>query len=312
MTTTDEPKACSDCGYGTCHCDDLAKDTDGMPADREAFLEDQLDAAREVLVTDAGPPAPDAALGLRWHGPPAPLIAALARAKAKEEFPDELDRDGHTDYTLDSGRQVEYWYTTLKTLCKDLDKPLAEEGLVVIQPPSEGPGGDRVVRTILAHESGSMVESTLSIGQHAKPQDMASAITYARRYAKAGILGISAETDDDGAAANEATPDAGGHASPKGGGQPARGGGGHNHDPATDKQKSYIRQLAKEATEAGATVDDLPGLDEVTKSEASDMIDTLKKRKQDAQFTKASKRQAAKGEGQANLDGNGGGDDGDE
>jgi hypothetical protein len=70
------------------------------------------------------------------------------------------------------------------------------DGATVIQP---------VLNTILAHVSGESIESTTPIVMKDRdnPQQMGSAITYARRYALMAILGIVAD-DDDGQAA--ATP----------------------------------------------------------------------------------------------------------
>lgn len=63
------------------------------------------------------------------------------------------------------------------------------------------------VVTRLLHTSGQWIESGVRVPMgRADPQAMGSAITYARRYLLAAILGIVADADDDGHAAMPATP----------------------------------------------------------------------------------------------------------
>lgn len=83
--------------------------------------------------------------------------------------------------------------------------PLARNGLAVIQcPDSEGP--KVTLTTILAHSSGEFITSTLSLTSSRDkfdgPQVAGSAITYARRYALAAMVGIAPEDDDGEAATN--------------------------------------------------------------------------------------------------------------
>lgn len=216
---TGQPEACKVCGYSRTHADDCPNHPDADTSQPETVPEspapDQDDARqpsieREVTIKHAGPDAPEAALGIRWHGPPAPIMGALARAQG--EFSTDLPREGETEYDVEDKRgnwhTVEYNYVTLKTLVDELVPKLADQGIALMQPVSEGPGGGRVVRTILAHESGSMVETTLALPDRDKPQKLASAITYYRRYALAALLGVSAETDDDAQAASTSSDDA--------------------------------------------------------------------------------------------------------
>lgn len=61
-------------------------------------------------------------------------------------------------------------------------------------------------------------------------------------------------------------------------------------EPATDSQTSTLREISKEARKAGADLSDLPGLDDLTKDEASDLFDILKKRKREARKKQAQER----------------------
>jgi hypothetical protein len=81
----------------------------------------------------------------------------------------------------------------------DATRPvLAKHGLAVIQEPlfMEGTAG---VETIIVHKEGGSKSSTLLLPiKDQSPQGVGSAITYARRYSLAAVLGIAAEDDDDG------------------------------------------------------------------------------------------------------------------
>jgi len=81
----------------------------------------------------------------------------------------------------------------------DATRPiLAKHGLAVIQQPlfMEGTAG---VETTIIHKSGYSTTSTLLLPlKDQSPQGVGSAITYARRYSLAAVLGIAAEDDDDG------------------------------------------------------------------------------------------------------------------
>lgn len=58
---------------------------------------------------------------------------------------------------------------------------------------------DGSVTTLLIHESGEYLKSTLLIPTaHCGPQYIGSAISYARRYALSAILGLATNEDDDG------------------------------------------------------------------------------------------------------------------
>ena len=85
----------------------------------------------------------------------------------------------------------------------DTIKPiLAKHNLAFIQPTSIV-NDETVVKTVIIHSSGEMIESSYPIRPISqKPQDYGAALSYARRYALTSILGISADDDDDGNAAS--------------------------------------------------------------------------------------------------------------
>lgn len=90
-------------------------------------------------------------------------------------------------------------YATLAGMRDGIAPVLTKHGLAVIQGTS-CEGTDAAVDTRLVHTSGQWIESRYPF-QIDKPQQMGSAVTYARRYSLAAICGIASEEDDDGNAA---------------------------------------------------------------------------------------------------------------
>lgn len=91
-------------------------------------------------------------------------------------------------------------YADLEACWDAAREPLAKNGLSVIQTQDHENGNDFLVTT-LAHHSGQWIKGRLRIVPVKQdPQAMGSAITYARRYSLAAILGLT-QTDDDGEAA---------------------------------------------------------------------------------------------------------------
>ena len=90
-------------------------------------------------------------------------------------------------------------YVDLSGVLKSVQKLLAKNGLAVMQIIS---GNDII--TLLTHKSGQWFKSVCPSGNYKSQQDRGSAITYTKRYALCAILGIAADTDDDGNAATDA------------------------------------------------------------------------------------------------------------
>ena len=94
-------------------------------------------------------------------------------------------------------------YATLASIIDAGKAPMAKHGLAVSQIPSILGDGTQVLTTLLMHKGGQWLESDYPIKPDKDtPQGVGSAITYARRYALAAMLGIAADEDDDG---NEAS-----------------------------------------------------------------------------------------------------------
>lgn len=90
-------------------------------------------------------------------------------------------------------------YATLTALVTESKKLLGKYGLSVTQL-TEDQGS---VITMLMHKSGQWISSKLTLTPSKQdPQGLGSAISYARRYSYASILGLVSDQDDD---ANHAT-----------------------------------------------------------------------------------------------------------
>jgi len=93
-------------------------------------------------------------------------------------------------------------YADLAAVVKAASPITARHGLAVTQIPGTSADGRTTLRTTLMHESGEWVTSVMTLYlAKPDPQSQGSALTYARRYAYAAILGIVTEEDDDGNAA---------------------------------------------------------------------------------------------------------------
>lgn len=97
-----------------------------------------------------------------------------------------------------------YKYATLAQAAQQAREVLAEYGLAVHQD-AHGELGAVAVTTRIWHHSGQWVESEpLVMPVKGGPQDIGSAITYARRYSLMAFLGLATD-DDDGVSAQAAS-----------------------------------------------------------------------------------------------------------
>lgn len=95
-------------------------------------------------------------------------------------------------------------YADLESIWDACRKALSENGLAVIQT-TEVLGETLSLITTLVHSSGQSISGSYPIKPvKDDPQGIGSAITYARRYALASIVGVH-QTDDDGNAASGKT-----------------------------------------------------------------------------------------------------------
>lgn len=97
-------------------------------------------------------------------------------------------------------------YVGLSTVIAATQKPLAKNGLVVMQFTRSQFGEDDAkmitITTMLAHATGEWIATDLQLPammrERFDSQAVGSAITYGRRYGLLAILGVAADEDDDG------------------------------------------------------------------------------------------------------------------
>lgn len=93
-------------------------------------------------------------------------------------------------------------YADLQSVWEAARPAMQANKLALVQGFERGDGDTVTVFSTLLHESGEWISSSLTLKpSKADPQGTGSAITYARRYGLAAILGIVADEDDDGNAA---------------------------------------------------------------------------------------------------------------
>lgn len=122
------------------------------------------------------------------------LSAALAKAQAKFA---PIERSRTVTVTMASGGKYTFNYASLDTIFLAVRPALAENGLAITQLIVH----DELI-TLLLHAGGGRLEARSPLPKVGRPQELGSAITYARRYAVQAILGVAAEEDDDGNAAS--------------------------------------------------------------------------------------------------------------
>jgi hypothetical protein len=123
-------------------------------------------------------------------------VAALAKALVTTQ--------GKLQGVAKSSAGYNYRYADLAAVWDAIRRPLAENGLAVTQTTTYADSGEPVIITTLLHTSGEWVSGELLVRPvKADPKSLGSALTYGRRYALMGIVGV-APADDDGAAASGA------------------------------------------------------------------------------------------------------------
>lgn len=95
-------------------------------------------------------------------------------------------------------------YADLASVWEACRDALSKNELAVAQVTDFGPNGEMVLNTVLMHSSGERMIGSMPImvGDKATAQQVGSAITYARRYGLAAMVGVAPE-DDDGNQASQ-------------------------------------------------------------------------------------------------------------
>jgi hypothetical protein len=113
--------------------------------------------------------------------------------------------------SLERGSKGQYGkYADLGDVLDAVEKPLADNGLRILQP-IDMYGETPCLHTILLHESGQYIDSWYPLkedtsGSKNELQAEGSGLSYQRRYAICSLLGINWGGDDDGATARRSQP----------------------------------------------------------------------------------------------------------
>jgi hypothetical protein len=124
------------------------------------------------------------------------LTAALAAVQA--DLP-RISKSETAEVKTKTGGTYKYTYADLAAVSAAVLPKLAAQGLAWVTAPTLV-DGRLVLAYELRHTSGEKVEGTYPL-TGGTPQEIGSAITYARRYCLCSVTGVAPESDDDDAAA---------------------------------------------------------------------------------------------------------------
>jgi hypothetical protein len=91
-------------------------------------------------------------------------------------------------------------YADLASVWDACRKALTDNGLSVVQFTETNYGEGCALVTMLLHSSGQSIKGSLPLPQGKNMQELGSALTYARRYGLAAMVGVAPEDDDGNAA----------------------------------------------------------------------------------------------------------------
>lgn len=205
-------------------------------------------------------------------------IAALAAALCEAQFAMEGAKKESVNPHFKSK------YADLTSVWEACRAPLHANGLAVVQSPEPCEIGIQL-RTMLMHKSGEWIDSVLIIpAAQQSPQGYGSAMSYARRYALAAMLGVVSE-DDDAEAATAPYRQTNGKASYTPQEQPHTNGhtptsNGSAPGKASDKQKKMLFAIWNKGGFEGKLTDWIAesfgcGIDDISLKQASEAIETL-------------------------------------
>lgn len=99
----------------------------------------------------------------------------------------------------------DYKYADLADVNGKVLPALGRHGMSFSAKPTLNEAGSFVLAYVLRHESGGEDCGEFPLPSEGTPQQIGSAITYARRYSLSAVTGVAPDEDDDGQAAEHAT-----------------------------------------------------------------------------------------------------------
>jgi hypothetical protein len=198
-----------------------------------------------------------------------PLIAALARAQAA--FP-QIPKSKTARVPTKNGGEYTYTYADIGDVLAAVRPVLAAEGIAIVQATEETESGYVLATRLIKGDDQIIGRIPLPIEQ-ASPQQVGSLLTYYRRYGLTALIGVAAEDDDDGAAANAGLR----HDGERSPSRPA------SAAQASEKQTAYATRLLTEVVHHSQhlqAIRDMAAredadLGNLTAAEASDLINGL-------------------------------------
>jgi len=130
----------------------------------------------------------------------ATLAAALAELQTK--LP-RIGKDKKAKVRTKTGADYTYDYANLATVSREILPLLGEFGLSFTARPTLRDDGKFVLAYSLLHVSGEREDGVYPLPSGGTPQEIGSAITYARRYCLCAVTGAAPDDDDDDAQAAE-------------------------------------------------------------------------------------------------------------
>jgi hypothetical protein len=203
-------------------------------------------------------------------------IAALAAALCEAQFAMEGAKKDSVNPHFKSK------YADLTSVWEACRTPLHANGLAVVQAPEPCEIGIQL-RTMLMHKSGEWIDSVLIIpAAQQSPQGYGSAMSYARRYALAAMLGVVSEDDDAEAATTPYRNAASNHqTNGTGAGYSAPAANGNTPGKASEKQIKALFAIWKANGYEGDVKEWIAkeygcGINDLSIKQASDAIEQLK------------------------------------
>jgi hypothetical protein len=130
-----------------------------------------------------------------------PFALTVALAAVQAELP-SVGKDHKAIVQSEKGTYT-YKYANLAAVSAAILPLLSKHGLAWATLPTFDQTGRFVLEYQLRHVSGELLTGSYPLPSTNRPQEMGSAITYARRYALCAVTGVAPEEDDDNASVAE-------------------------------------------------------------------------------------------------------------
>ena len=181
--------------------------------------------------------------------------------------------DADTDYVTKTGKKIKFKYASLPEILKTVRPVLSKHGIALLQEPKTVENVVQITTTLI-HKSGEWVRFEPLVMKAASPyaQEIGSAITYGRRYNISSVLGLGAEDDDDGNAAQDGIKDNVEH--------PKKESSKEEYDYATPEQVAEIKDLIVKANVVVGSILSryrVANVESLSTAQASSCIGILKK-----------------------------------